>query len=226
MGWRDDRRVAEWRREIRRMAINVSIVEDSDRIRESLAALIDGAPGFRCRASYESAEAALRGLPLDKPDVVLMDINLPRMSGIECARALKAKFPTLQIVMLTVFEDAEMVFESLRAGACGYLLKRTPPHKLLEAIDEVHKGGSPMSANIARKVVATFQEQAKKAVETAQLTPREDEILGQLAKGLSYKEIADKLSIGLETVRTHIRSIYEKLQVRSRTEAVVKFLGH
>lgn len=203
--------------------IRVGIVEDDDRIRESLVALIERAPGFRCVAAHPSAEEALPGLAGVRPDVVLMDINLPGKSGIECVADLKSLLPATQIVMLTVFEDTDKIFQSLQAGASGYLLKRTPPEELLTAMDEVHHGGSPMSSLIARKVVASFQ-RAKPLPEAA-LTPREHEILQSLSHGLLYKEIAAQLGISITTVRTHLRNVYEKLQVQNRTEAVVKFLG-
>ncbi|MBX2990379.1 MAG: response regulator transcription factor [Bacteroidetes bacterium] len=206
------------------MTIKVAIVEDIDGIRDGLSTLINGSDGFRCVSAHPNAEAALASFSAVKPDVVLMDINLPNMSGIQCVRKLKAISPSTQIIMHTVYEDAENIFESLQAGASGYLLKRTPPAKLLEAIMEVHAGGSPMSSTIARKVVQTFHQQGRSKSEQENLTPREEEILAELAKGFRYKEIADNLFIGVETVRSHIHKIYEKLHVRSRTEAVVKYL--
>ena len=166
----------------------------------------------------------MREIPREKPDVVLMDINLPDLSGIECVRRLKAEYPDLQIMMLTMYEDSEQVFQALAAGASGYLVKRTPPGQLIEALKEVHQGGSPMSMQIARMVVDSFHHMGPARDETANLTPREEEILSHLAKGLRYKEIADTLFISVETVRSHLRRIYEKLHVRSRTEAVVKYL--
>ena len=172
-------------------------------------------------------ESALAQLPALRPDVVLMDIRLPGLSGIECVRRLKAVLPGVQIVMLTVFEDEERVFDALAAGATGYLVKRTPPAEILAAIAEVRRGGSPMSSAIARKVVQAFQHSRRSAPGGAlELSPREQEILTLLARGLRYKEVADQLGIALDTVRSHIRRIYEKLHVTSRTEAVVKFLGH
>ena len=206
-----------------RAPVRVGIVEDDDRIRESFVSLIERANGFRCVAAHANAEEALASIPGVKPDVVLMDINLPRKSGIDCVQELKAMLPETQILMLTVYEDAEKVFQSLQAGASGYLLKRTPPEELLEAIQEVMEGGSPMSSLIARKVVASFQ-RPKTALRVS-LTPREDDILQNLARGFLYKEIAEQLGISITTVRTHLRNIYEKLQVQNRTEAVVKFLG-
>jgi DNA-binding NarL/FixJ family response regulator len=206
------------------MPITVSIVEDDDSIRESLAILINGSSGFHCVSTYRNAEDALENIPLEMPDAVLMDINLPRMSGIECVQQLKTIVPNLQIIMLTVYEDADQVFESLKVGASGYLLKRTSPAKLLEAIEEVYRGGSPMSSQIARKVVQSFHKAERPLQEMESLTKREQEILAHLAKGYRYKEIADALFISVDTVRSHLRSIYEKLQVRSRTEAVLKYL--
>ena len=207
------------------MLVRVSIVEDDSGIRESLAILINGAPGLRCVSTFPSAELALKQLPQDWVDVVLMDINLPRMSGIECTLKLKQLNPKLQIIMLTVYEDTEQIFRSLQAGASGYLIKETSPSDILDAIKDVSQGGSPMSSHIARKVVQYFQRERPSQHETENLSARETEILGCLAKGYRYKEIADQLGISVLTVRSHLRRIYEKLHVRSRTEAVVKFLG-
>ena len=206
------------------MPINVSIVEDSDKFRETLARILNRSEGFRCISQYPNAEDALKALPQDKPEVVLMDINLPGMNGVECVRQLKVVMPTIQVMMLTVYEDTENIFNALAAGATGYMLKRTPRDELLEAIREVHRGGSPMTTHIARKVVLSFQRAAPAASPTENLSPREQEVLDCLAKGFLYKEIAEKLSISYETVHTYIRRIYEKLQVRTRTEAVAKFL--
>jgi DNA-binding NarL/FixJ family response regulator len=208
----------------RESVINVAIVEDIDEIRFGLATLISGSPGFKCSGAYESAEEALAHIPKSKTDVVLMDIELPRMSGIECIVKLKQKMPSVQVMVLTVFEDEDKIFESLRAGACGYILKKTPPAKLLEAIEEIHRGGSPMSGGIARKVVQAFGQMGPVRNELEALSPREQEILFFLAKGFRYQEIADKFFISVETVRTHLHRIYEKLHVRSRTEAVLKYL--
>jgi DNA-binding NarL/FixJ family response regulator len=206
------------------MAIRVAIVEDNEKIREGLAVLIDGSEGFKCSATYENAEEALRYLPAYNPDVVLMDIQLPKMSGIECVEKLKEWRADLQIMMLTVYEDDESVFKSILAGATGYILKRTPPADLLEAIRDLHEGGSPMSDQIARKVVQAFQQMGKSSKETENLSDREMEILSYLAKGYHDKEIADKFFLSIKTVRTHLRNIYKKLHVRSRTEAVLKYL--
>jgi DNA-binding NarL/FixJ family response regulator len=202
--------------------INVAIVEDEDEVREGLAVLINGSEGFRCIQTFSSAESALPEISKNKPDVVLMDINLPGMSGIECISKLKVPRPDLPILVLTVYDDDEKIFESLRAGASGYLLKKTPPVKLLEAIMELHNGGSPMSSSIARKVVEAFQTMGPSSEEAQNLSKREQEILSFLAKGYRYREIADRLFISIETVRTHLRNIYEKLHVRSRSEAVLK----
>jgi DNA-binding NarL/FixJ family response regulator len=206
------------------MPINVSIVEDSDKFRETLARVLNRSEGFRCISHYPNAEDALKALPNDKPEVVLMDINLPGMNGVECVRQLKQLMPTLQVMMLTVYEDTENIFNALAAGATGYMLKRTSRDELLDAIREVHRGGSPMTTHIARKVVLSFQRAAPAASPTENLSPREQEVLDCLSQGFLYKEIAEKLNISYETVHTYIRRIYEKLQVRTRTEAVAKFL--
>lgn len=206
--------------------ITVAIVEDLDEIRNGLAALINGSPGFRCVGTFPNGSEALSSIPTLKPDVVLMDIDMPSMNGIDCIIALKEQIPHLQISMLTVFEDDEKIFRSLQAGASGYLLKKTVPVKLLEAIEELHSGGSPMSGQIARKVVTAFSRMGESKKQTENLSPREQEILSYLAKGYRYKEIAAALFISVETVRTHLRNIYEKLHVRSRTEAVLKYLHH
>ncbi len=184
---------------------------------------MDQAPGFRCASRYATAEAALAGIPDDNPDVVLMDINLPAMSGIECVRQLTAQRPDLLVLMLTVYEETEKIFQSLTAGASGYLLKRTSHAELLQAIQQVVEGGSPMSSHIARKVVRYFRERpSPKPME--QLSQREQEVLEWLAQGCLYKEIADRLGITIDTVRKHLNSVYHKLHVHSRTEAVVKYL--
>jgi DNA-binding NarL/FixJ family response regulator len=205
-------------------AIKVAIVDDEADLRENIAGFVDAAKGFRCVNAYASAEEALARLPQVQPDVVLMDINLGGMSGIECVRQLKPSLPAAQIVMLTVFDDTEKIFSALAAGASGYLLKRLAPAKLLEAIREVHEGGSPMSAPIARKVVQSLQKNPIKPDPSADLSPREREVLEGLAEGQVYKQIADRLGVSIHTVRNYIRRIYEKLHVQSRTEAVAKFL--
>jgi DNA-binding NarL/FixJ family response regulator len=206
------------------MPISVSIVEDNEKLRGTLARVINRADGFRCVSDYGNAEDALKALPQVRPDVVLMDINLPGMNGVECVRQLKQQLPQTQVMMLTVYEDTENIFNALTAGANGYMLKRTSSKELLEAIHEVHRGGSPMTMHIARKVVQSFQKTAATAQPTENLSEREQQVLDLLSQGLMYKEIADKLAISYETVHTYIRRIYEKLQVRTRTEAVAKFL--
>lgn len=206
------------------MAITVSIVEDNGSLRETLARVLARAEGFSCVSQYANAEDALKDLPDVKPEVVLMDINLPGMNGVECVRKLKQLLPQMQVMMLTVYEDTENIFNALAAGASGYMLKRTPRDELLEAIREVHKGGSPMTTHIARKVVQSFQRATPSAPATENLSEREQQVLDLLSQGLIYKEIAERLGISYETVHTYIRRIYEKLQVRTRTEAVAKFL--
>jgi len=206
------------------MSIRVSIVEDDAQIRKSLSDLIADAPGYSCVAAYPTAEQALKFIPHETPEVVLLDIHLPKMSGVECARRLKAALPGLQIVMHTVYEDSETVFQALEAGASGYLLKRTPPAKLLEALAEVRQGGAPMSMHIARKVVQSFQKRPS-AKASENLTAREQEVLDYVAQGYINKEIADAMRLSVETVRGYLKNIYDKLHVRSRTEAVVKYLG-
>jgi len=207
------------------MPIKVAIVEDDTGVRQSLEALISGTPGFECIGSHANAEAALRRIPHDWPDVILMDINLPGDSGIACVTKLKALKPKVQVIIFTVHADTNEIFKSLMAGASGYLVKQTPPAQILEAIADVHRGGSPMSSQIARKVVDYFQSKGRTSEDVETLSNRELQVLTQLAKGHRYKEIADDLSISVLTVRSHLQRIYEKLQVRSRTEAVVKFLA-
>ena len=204
--------------------INVAIVDDDREVRDGIVLLINGTQNYRCVGAYGSAQEAVDRIPELDVQVVLKDINMPHMSGIECVVRLKNLQPSLQIMMLTSFEDDEKIFQSLVAGASGYLLKKTPPAKLLEAIEEIYHGGSPMSNQIARKVVETFQSGGNSSKEMIGLTQREQEILSHLAKGYRYKEIAEALFISVETVRTHLRNIYEKLHVRSRTEAVLKYL--
>jgi DNA-binding NarL/FixJ family response regulator len=209
--------------------IKVSIVDDEAELRENIGGYVDSAKGFKCVSVYDSAEEALPHLPKEKPDVILMDINLGGMSGIECVRQLKPLMPKTQIVMLTVFEDTEKIFSALAAGASGYLLKRLAPAKLLEAIREVHEGGSPMSAPIARKVVQSMQSMKSPPArqdEVTDLSPREKEVLDGLAEGQAYKQIAEKLGVSIHTVRNYIRRIYEKLHVCSCGEAVAKYLRH
>jgi len=212
-------------------SIQVALVEDDPGVRANLAAMLDSSPGFHCQAAYPDGHAALKGIPAQRPDVVLMDINLPGMLGTECVSRLKSAAPGLPVLMLTVYDDSEQIFRSLMAGATGYLLKRTPKDKLLEAIREINVGGAPMSRQIARRVVRYFHELKRAPVasrrppEMQTLTDREDQVLAHLAKGHAYKEIADLMHISFETVRTHVRTIYEKLHVHSRTEATLKYLG-
>lgn len=206
------------------MPITVSIVEDNEQLRGTLARVLNRAEGFRCLSQYGDAESALQGLPRDRPEVVLMDINLPGLNGVECVRQLKQAMPGMLVIMLTVYEDTENIFNALAAGASGYLLKRTTSAELLEAIREVQRGGSPMTTHIARKVVQSFQKAGPSPQPTENLSQREQEVLDCLSQGFLYKEIAEKLGISYETVHTYIRRIYEKLQVRTRTEAVAKFL--
>ena len=206
------------------MPTTVSIVEDNEQLRGTLARVINRAEGFQCLSQFANAEDALAALPKERPNVVLMDINLPGINGVVCVQRLKQLCPEVQVIMLTAYEDTENIFNSLAAGASGYLLKRTTSAELLTAIRDVRVGGSPMTTHIARKVVQSFQKAGPAHSPTESLAPREQEVLDLLCQGLMYKEIADKLGIGFETVRTYVRRIYEKLQVRTRTEAVSKFL--
>jgi DNA-binding NarL/FixJ family response regulator len=205
--------------------IQVALVEDDDEIRANLTYMIGHSPSFRLAGSYADAESALADLPRRKPEVVLMDINLPGADGVECVRQLKGKMPKVQFIMLTVYEDGNRLFKSLMAGASGYLLKRTPPERLLTAIQEAHRGGAPMTPEIARRVVQHFQQTSGPASELGKLTPREQEVLAQLASGYRYKEIEVNLKISEGTLRSYIANVYEKLRVHSRTEAVVKYLN-
>ena len=203
--------------------ISVAIVEDDKSIRDGISSYIDSVSGFSCRHVYQSCEEALRKIAPPLPHVFLMDIGLPGMSGIAGIRKLKSKYPTLTFIMLTVFEDDNKIFESMRAGAVGYLLKKTPLDKIIEAIKDVHHGGAPMTPTIARKVLNYFNS-ADIKIKEYNLTPREVEILQQLVKGSRYKMIAENLFISLDTVRSHIKNIYEKLHVNSKSEAVAKAL--
>ncbi len=206
------------------LSIAVAIVEDDVPAREILAGWIRNADGFRCAGEFDDAESALAKLPHEKPSVVLFDINLPGMNGIECVRKLKPRLPDTQFVMITVYEDANHVFNALSAGASGYLLKQTRRNELIDALKDVHAGGSPMSSQIARKVVQNFyRNETHTDGETVELSPREREVLELLARGYLYKEIAEMLKIGVQTVNTYIRRIYEKLHVRSRAQAVAKY---
>ncbi|MFB6457289.1 response regulator [Chitinophaga sp. Hz27] len=204
--------------------ISIAIVEDNHDIRTAMELLINGSDGYACVGTFNNAETALEQIPHLLPNVVLMDFNLPGgMNGIECIARLKAEYQDMQFMMLTVYEDDDKIFNALEAGASGYILKKTSPGELLEAIRDLHEGGSPMSSQIARRVVAFFQKQAKPNPALEALTTREKEILDQLSKGFLYKEIASNLFISIETVRRHVHNIYEKLHVRSRTDAVNKY---
>ena len=206
------------------MRIRIAIVDDDDRVRANFAAAVDHFGVCQCVGQFRSAEDALANLPGCAPQVVLMDINLPGMNGIECVRQLKPANPGIEFIMLTVYEDTESVFNALAAGASGYLLKLATRQELLEAIQRVHTGGSPMTSHIARKVVQSFRQPAPMETETTKLSPREQQVLELLAKGFLYKEISDTLGISYDTVHNHIRHIYEKLHVRSRTQAVARYL--
>jgi DNA-binding NarL/FixJ family response regulator len=207
------------------LPILVAVVEDNPGLRRSLQRLLAHAPGLKCVGAWERAEAALDQITLLKPDVVLMDINLPGMSGIEATARVKADSPNTQIVMVTVYEDTDSIFRALKAGACGYLLKRASSQEIIEAIRDVQVGGSPMTSEIARKVVRAFQGPPPAHDSSAVLSTREREILEMLSRGYVNKEIADKLSISYQTVKVHMKHIYEKLHVRSRTEALIKFMA-
>jgi len=207
-----------------KIPIKVAIVDDDEGIRSSLAALIRRAPALRLTGDYPDGETALKEIPSRPPDVVLMDINMPGIKGVECVRQLKTLLPNVQFLMLTVYEDSDSLFNSLKAGASGYLLKRTASARLLEAIRDVHSGGSPMSPQLARRVVQFFSKPAANDSPVSRLAPGEKEFLDQLAKGYAYKEIADRMNISIDTVRSYVRTVYEKLHVHSRTEAVVKYL--
>ena len=206
--------------------IRVLVVEDDPGIQVSLKQLIERTPGLDLVGVFRDGETALREAASCKPDVVIMDINLPGMNGVDCVRQLKPKLGSSQFMMLTVYEDSELLFNSLMAGATGYLLKRTNAAKLVEAIRDIHQGGSPMTPAVARRVVHFLTRNSPEKSRIQELTEREHQCLEQLAKGYRYKEVAHNLEISMDTVRSHIRSIYEKLQVHSRTEAVVKFLAH
>jgi DNA-binding NarL/FixJ family response regulator len=206
------------------MSITISIVEDQPDMRESLVEWLGHAPGIRCVGAHANASEALRGIPVENPEVVLMDINMPGMNGIECVARLKERLPKTHILMLTTYDESDLIFDSLRAGANGYMLKNTPREELVRAVEQVHAGGAPMSLKIARKVINFFHQNKKAPPELEQLTAREHEILRLLAKGFMYKEIADHLSISMSTVRSHITAVYEKLHVHSRTEAAMKLM--
>jgi DNA-binding NarL/FixJ family response regulator len=204
------------------MNIRITLVEDDRKTRENLAKLVRSSPRFELLSAHGSIEAALREVPQNLPDVLLMDIHLGDGSGVECTRQLKTAYPNLHVLILTTYDDSELIFSALRAGANGYLLKRSRPAELLRSIEDVFNGGAPMSASISRMVVAHFHQIHKPSAEMERLTPREREVLEHLAKGRLYKEVADQLGISLSTVNSHIEGIYKKLHVQTRTEAILK----
>jgi DNA-binding NarL/FixJ family response regulator len=206
-------------------ALRVVLIEDHPEVRESWQRLISSLPDFSCVSVFSTAEEALRQVPAIKPDIVLMDIILPRMSGIECTARLKALLPQTRIVMLTAVDDDEIVFMALEAGADGYLLKRTKPADMRSALLDVLGGGAPMTSEIARRVVESFRQRSKSRSEAVRLTLREEEVLVLLSKGYSNKEIADRIELSVDTVRSHLKHIYEKMHVRSRTEAVIRYMS-
>ena len=207
------------------MNIRVAIVEDDEQVRENLARLVGEAKGFECAATFSSGEQALEELPRRAFDVVLMDINLPGISGVECVRQLKGVAPDTQVVMLTVYDDSDRIFQALQMGASGYLLKRSTSMEILHAIEDVHRGGAPMSSYIARKVVQSFRRQGPSDKPAENLSKRETDVLEYVSRGYTNKEIADALGLSAETVRGYLKTIYSKLHVRSRTEAAMKFRG-
>ncbi|PWU14026.1 MAG: DNA-binding response regulator [Verrucomicrobia bacterium] len=205
--------------------IKVAIVEDNKTLREGFGTLLDRTPGFSCVCACETVAEALKKIPRAEPDVVLMDIQLPDATGVECTAKIKQQMPKLQIVVLTVYEDSERIFQALRAGACGYLLKRAQPERILAAIQEAHEGGVPMTPEIARKVIGQFRQQAATQSEVEHLTEREREVLELVMHGHANKAIADRLGVTVAAVKWHLQHIYEKLHVHSRTEAALKFKG-
>jgi DNA-binding NarL/FixJ family response regulator len=208
-----------------RQPIRVAIVEDDDWLRSSLATEISSAAGFQCLGSFRSAELALKNIPTLNPDVVLMDINLPGMDGVQCVRQLKEVCPKIQFLMLTVYEESDRIFNSLQAGARGYLLKRTAMEELFDGIRQVMDGGTPLTDHIARKIVHYFNQLGQRASTLESLSPRETKVLEVLAQGLSYKEAAHSLTLSIDTIRMNVRHIYHKLHVHSRAEAVAKYLS-
>lgn len=206
------------------MPIAISIVEDDRGTREQLQELLNRTPAFRCAGAHATGEEALQKIPAEKPDVALVDIHLPGMNGIRCVSGLKALVPELSVLMLTRHEDSDLVFDALRAGASGYLLKKMIASELIPAIEQVQAGGAPMSMQIARKVVGYFNQTSSPA-DVEKLSKREQEVLALLAKGYLYKEIAETLGISVETVRMNLKHIYQKLHVHSRTEAAAKYFG-
>jgi DNA-binding NarL/FixJ family response regulator len=207
------------------MPVTLTIVEDKPGTRDGLVQLFSRTDDIKCLGAFETGEAAVSGIPKLRPQVALVDINLPGMSGIECVAQLKALLPELHVLMLTTYEESDLIFNSLRAGANGYLLKNMPADELVQSVREVQAGGAPMSMQIARKVVTHFHQLRQAAADMEQLSNRENEILRLLAKGCLYKEIAEQLGITMSTVRTHIHAVYGKLHVQTRTEAVIKYLG-
>ncbi len=205
--------------------IRIMLVEDMPGPRAEIAALLNEEPGMRCVGAHATGEEALKAVSAEQPDVALVDIHLPRMSGIECVAKLKAQMPKLQILMLTRFERSDLIFNSIRAGASGYLMKSTRPTELIHAIEQVHAGGAPMTMQIARRVIDHFRQIQQPSAEVEKLTPREQEVLALLAKGYLYKEIGEALGISINTLRSRLKAIYEKLHVHSRTEAAMKFAG-
>jgi len=205
------------------MPTRIALIEDDAPTRENLVRLVEGTDGFECVAAFGSAEAALEGFPRRPVDVVLMDVNLPKMSGVECAARLKGLFPKTHIVMLTVYDDTDRVFHALENGATGYLLKRSSPEEIIHAIEEVMHGGAPMSSYVARKAVQSLQKTMPGGGATEALSKRESEVLALVARGYANKEVAESLGLSFETVRSYLKTIYSKLHVRSRTEAAMKF---
>ena len=205
--------------------IKVAIVEDNNTLRNSLESLFNRTEGMRCAASLNNLLNVVSEIGSSQPDIVLMDIGLPNISGIEGVRTVKANFPGIQVMMFTVFDDDEKIFDAIRAGASGYLLKKTPPEEIIQAIRDLYQGGAPMTASIARRVIQSFQAAPSTIVQDYQLTVRENEILYSLVDGLSYKKIADKYCVSISTIRTHICNIYNKLHVNSKAEAVAKVLS-
>jgi len=203
--------------------IKVAIVEDNSTIRETLATIVSHASGCQCVGAWDTAEEGLRMLSKQPPDVVLMDIQLPNMSGVACTAQLKEQLPATQVVMVTVYEDPERIFQALRAGACGYLLKRSTPEEIIAAIREVHQGGAPMTSEIARRVIAQFREPLETAAEVDDLSAREREVLELVAEGMSNKEVAGRLGVSVDAVCWHLKHFYLKLHVHSRTQAALKF---
>ena len=207
------------------MSIKVAIVEDNRSVREGFIAILNRSTTLQCVSAYATGEDAVRDMPAARPEVALIDIHLPGMDGIQCVARLKTEMPALQVLMLTRYEQSDLIFKSIRAGANGYLLKNISPAELIQAIEQVHAGGAPMTMQIARKVMDHFRQIQQPASDMDRLTAREQELIELLAQGYYYEEISDKLGISVNTVRKHLQNIYEKLHVQSRTQAVLKFLG-